>query len=930
VAFAGTVPNKIRVKLINQSVKIDSLDELDYFLGEWSAKPMIRPNLIQKITKSPHKLFAAEPFSPLSLIYEIEYKNDANPELISSKLSKLEYFEYVEPIYERTIFGAPNDTLLKDQYYLFRTQAYEAWDILRERGIEDTVTIAIVDTGVDIEHPDLVQNLKTNSGEIGIDENQNDKKTNGIDDDGNGFIDDWFGWDFTAGENGTQEDNKPMPGHSHGTHVAGICAATHNNTIGIAGTAINVKYYPVKIGYDEPTSISIANGYEGILYAASMGCEIINCSWGGSGYSQAEQDIVKQAVALGSTIIASSGNNGKDENLYPAAYEGVINVGASKDDDDIAGFSNYGYSVDVVAPGRQIISTVVGGRYEKWNGTSMASPVASSIAAMIRMNYPNLTGVEVGEMLKASCDDIDTSISSEYKNKIGTGRVNAVKALNVENPKTLIVDNIRVTDNDGDRLFRAGDTVNITFDIEAKLNRIGGLKVLLKDETIFDIDFQFLNNLLTIGDIERDEKIRDIGPISLIIPDNNYRDLKADIAIKFFNTEDFSYTTGTNFTIYPTYLTFDFNDIATTVNSRGNIGFNDFGENEQGVGFLDKYGNAMLYEGSLMMAIDTNRVSDVARENSERTNLDLLTVDIISQEEEPNQLIGYTKFSDVMPLLGKETVNVEVEQTIIQKKSVEKPELNDMIFFQYDYIKRKDSTSSFYAGLYFDWDMGLSSADDRCYYDYKNDCGVCLSTDSLNTIIGVKLLSDRNKNYYALNNDGTTLDDIGVYNGYTDIEKYYTLASGFVHDTTKIGDVSMIIGSGPHKLNANDTIRDTYVIFTAYDEEDLKKKAKFLEKFKHDMDVNGGESANLSGEVYPNPCLYGGTVTVKYNLEKEGDIETGLYDLSGRAIEIKKIDNASKGSHAVYFETEGLSIGAYFITIQTENTKFYKKLIITK
>jgi hypothetical protein len=930
--FAETVPNKLRVKLANYSVNLDSLDELDFFLGDYSAETMIRPAMLQKINYKSNRLLGAKKNIRLDLIYEIEFSNDARPELIASKLSKLPYFEYVEPIYKRKLFQAPNDTMLPEQYYLFNSQAYQAWDIIRERDINDTVTIAIIDTGVDIEHPDLVQNLRTNIGETGLDENQNDKRTNGIDDDRNGFVDDWFGWDFTGGPSGLQEDNQPLPGHSHGTHVAGICAATHNNIAGIAGTAINVKYYPVKIGYDNPNSVAIANGYEGILYAAMMGCEIINCSWGGSGFSNAEQDVIDKVITLGSTIIASSGNDGEEKSMYPASYAGVISVASSDKDDDISRFSNYGYAIDVVAPGRQILSTVAGDGYEKWNGTSMAAPVASSVAAMIRMNNPENSAIEIGERLKASCDDIDSVIGKDYRNKIGAGRVNAVKALTSDNPRTLIVKNIRTRDLDGDNQFRAGDTLELTLDIQAKLGGINDLKLYLRDNNDYGIKFDFLNNMLPIGNIAKDEIIEDIGPIAFIVPkDNNLYDLKMDMEIKILNTKDFTHTTGTNITIYPTFMTFDFNDLKTTVNSRGNVAYNDYGTNEQGIGFQDKYGNAMLYEGSLMIATSLDSVSDVARgETGKYANKDFLFTEIINQTVSDKELVGKTAFSDTLPFIDIGLVNVAVEQTIIQKKSEENPLLNDMIFFQYDYIKLKKSSSSFYAGLYFDWDMGFTSADDKCYYDYENDCGISISTDSLSTIIAVKLLSDRTKNFYALNNNGETLDDLGVYNGFTDNEKYLALSSGFEHDTSRINDISMIIGTGPNFINANDTLRDTYVIFTAYGEEDLKNKSEFLERYKHELNSNGGTAKNISGEVFPNPCVSGTKVTVKFNLEKSGDIEAGLYDLAGKTLEIKKINNAANGEHSISFDTNDLMIGTYFISIQTDNTKFYKKLIITK
>jgi subtilisin family serine protease len=222
--------------------------------------------------------------------------------------------------------------------------ALEAWDVTT--GSSDVV-VAVVDTGVDIHHPDLAANIWTNLGEI---------PGNGIDDDGNGYIDDVNGWDFSAG------DNDPRDAYGHGTHVAGTIAAAGNNAAGVTGVSWSAKIMALRF-LDAWGNGSTADAIAAIEYANAMGADIINNSWGGSGYLQSLKDAIDASAAL---VVCAAGNSAKNNDktpFYPSSYSSpnIISVAASDQDDALAYFSNYGaVSVDVAAPGTNIYSTVPG------------------------------------------------------------------------------------------------------------------------------------------------------------------------------------------------------------------------------------------------------------------------------------------------------------------------------------------------------------------------------------------------------------------------------------------------------------------------------------------------------------------------------------------------------------------------------------------
>jgi len=341
--------------------------------------------------------------------------------------------EYAEPNYIRKAFLTPNDPNCTDptQWGIFKIKAPQAWET--ETG-SSNIIIAIVDSGVDYTtHPDLNEHIWFNSNDL-IDT---------IDNDGNGKIDDYYGWDFVGIDyTNSAEDDDPMDVVNHGTLCAGIASAETNNLTGIAGVSWNSKIMVVRVldnnGYSDDSIIA-----PGIIYAADEGADIINLSLGGAGSSSTLEDAVDYAYNKGCLLVAASGNSDSSSVDYPAAYDNVIAVGATNESDercdsDDWGFglgSNYGAELDVVAPGNNIYSTSLGGGYGTQKGTSMAAPFVSGLAALIWSYNSTLTNVDVRDTIISSANDIGSSGWDAYT---GYGRINAEEALAAFLPEEVV------------------------------------------------------------------------------------------------------------------------------------------------------------------------------------------------------------------------------------------------------------------------------------------------------------------------------------------------------------------------------------------------------------------------------------------------------------------------------------------------------------
>ncbi len=362
-------------------------------------------------------------------------KSENELDVIAAKLSKIDTVDYIEAntlaYFDTKI---PNDPRFKELYALHNTGqhdedhpdvdigAAEAWDITTG---SRNVLIAVIDSGIDYSHPDIAPNYWNNPGETGLDAQGRDKRSNEVDDDHNGFIDDWRGWNFAAG------NNNPMDSNGHGTHCAGTIGAKGNNNIGVVGVNWDVSLVALRIASDKEKAIPVSKTISAIEYATSIGAVATNNSYGSRAFSRTEFAAIEAAGKKGILLVASAGNNLEDDDElphYPASYQlnNVISVAAVDPDDSLADYSSWGIkTVHVAAPGSFIISTTPKNTYSDFSGTSMSTPHVTGSVALIKSVFPNLSGFEIRSRL---FNTVTKTPALEGKIMTG-GRINVYRAL---------------------------------------------------------------------------------------------------------------------------------------------------------------------------------------------------------------------------------------------------------------------------------------------------------------------------------------------------------------------------------------------------------------------------------------------------------------------------------------------------------------------
>ncbi|MFZ3580397.1 S8 family serine peptidase [Virgibacillus sp. DJP39] len=296
---------------------------------------------------------------------------------------------YANPDYIIESSYIPSDPQFAEQWYLDKIDMPEAWDI--NKGSSD-ITIAVLDSGVNANHPDLQGRVLA-------------------------------GYDFVNDDTDASDDN------SHGTHVSGIIAS-NSNSIGISGVDLNATILPVKIANENGLS-SVADSIQGIYYAIEQGVDVINMSYGSYQYNSIVEDAIWDAYKQGIVLVAAAGNDAISTNMYPASYEGVISVAATDKYDQRAGFSNYGGFVDITAPGKDIYSTYFLGGYGSSSGTSFSAPIVSALAGMVKAQHPEWSPAEIEWALQNGADNFGSAKWNMYS---GYGRVNALGALTTDLP----------------------------------------------------------------------------------------------------------------------------------------------------------------------------------------------------------------------------------------------------------------------------------------------------------------------------------------------------------------------------------------------------------------------------------------------------------------------------------------------------------------
>ncbi len=657
-------------------------------------------------------------------------KTKISPTEITARLSKLPYIEVSELRYIQHPLYTPSDTIISGFFTTIKAQ--QAWDI--EQG-DSNVIVAIIDTGTEFLHEDLIGNTYRNTAD----------PINGLDDDNDGYTDNYYGWDLAGCcLYSNIEDNDPSPGSNsnyHGTKVAGLAIATSDNVTGIPSTGFHCRLLPVKVAPDDAPN-SIIKGYEGIVYAADHGAKVINCSWGSTNFQQFGQDIINYATYnRDALIVAAVGNTFNETKLYPASYKEVLNVAVTRDDDTFPN-TTYGYHVDICSPGAGI-TTDINNQYSSTFGyyTSFASPVVAGAAALVKSRFPNYNALQVAEQLRVTADDIYI-FNPSFQDKLGKGRLNLYKALTLSSP-SIRIQNIAYSDD----LIQSGDTVDLFITLKNYLSPTVSLNVMLSSPSS---SITVLRGQVNYGAINTLVNKTNTIPFQIVINSSASADEKIYIKLEFTDGlySDFEYF---EFVVNPTYVTIGQDVIKTTVNSVGKWGFNDFPINSQGVGLLYNNRN-YLFEGGFLIGRRGKTADNIRKTNASPDN-DFQVLSVIRNSENNIFQKAWNSFQDTLNTLG-----MEIKAQYFA--------FNEVPVVIMEYTLKNNSLlvkDSLYIGLFSDWDIGGNPANDSAGFLQTKNLAYFYDRFETSAFFGIKLLEGFDSLNVFHTTPAYTFNDSGKY-----------------------------------------------------------------------------------------------------------------------------------------------------------------------
>lgn len=858
----------------------------------------------------------------LSRIYLLEYNSSEDPTVMAKRFSMNSEIEWVEPKYVQRVTVVPNDSIYQvgSQTNLKVIGAQNSWDITKG---DSTVIIGIVDTGVQWDHPDLAANiLKDRTGKV-------------------------IGYDF-GGLDGIPDDDPredPSPFYNqryHGTHVAGIASAVTNNHIGIASIGFSCKILPVKVSSGNKRDANglpfILYGYEGIKFVADNGAKIINCSWGSYSFSRYEQEVIDYATSKGSLIIAAAGNEPKILPLYPASYKNVLSVGRSNDNDSWYWESNYGRTLDVLAPGTSIISTYPGvspnnNFYQNMSGTSMSTPLVSGLAGLVASRFKNYTPLQIGEQIRITSDDVYSINPVRYKYLLGKGRINAFRAVSDTRAISVRADTVKFID-EGNRngLLESGDEVSIKINFINYLSPITNVQISLRtdDNAVIITSSNFstgpMETLATVSNESDKFKFK--------IQSNEQANYDVNFLLTY-SAPGYSDFQWISVRINQNYDTQNINRIALTITSKGALGFNDYPSNNEGVGLVYLNRDNVLNEGAFMYGTGTDRLMDAARiKASQSTDFNTVLPFRISIPGTKADAEGVTIFNDEGAGVSRLGITTTMETYAYSK------EPNDSYIILQTRLNNatQQNVSSLFAGYFFDFDISTGYfADDVVKYDFTDNFGYVYSKSGTpqNTYFGVALISSDKYGFYAIDQKNL-LGDVtpNGTDGFTDSEKWFALSNGIKSTMAGPSDVSFVISGGPFSISANNYIDIAFAIAGGSNHEAVREAIKqsrikyneIITNMKRETSIKPAEFALYQN--YPNP--FNPLTVIGFQLPYAQYVTLKVYNILGEEVAMLVNEEKPAGVHEVKFDGSNLASGVYFYTIKSGEFLQSKKMILLK
>ncbi|WP_138431314.1 S8 family serine peptidase [Fodinibius saliphilus] len=949
----------------NRQKPKEAVEKVLFNNGMRTTKPLLNKQLRQNIQRK-----GLSSGNEVLRIQEVFFNKAISPLLLAQKLSQMPGVEYAEPRYVRKMNYEPNDPNLEK--FIDTHNFKDAWNL--SKGTREVI-IAINDGGVGYTHPELDANLWVNQDEIPptlqsqVDQNndntitsteidtylnQNGEDYNGdgsidlkdvfgdnspfmdnLDTDNNSYTDDIFGWDFWdsgTSANTIEQDNNPIhDGTDHGTHVAGIAAAETDNNTGVAGAAFTAIYMPVKTGGipDDPStpdtdeSNSIGFGFEGIIYAAENGADIINCSWGGSGASKAEQDIINLATEMGALVVAASGNDASQKIGFPAAYDKVLSVGSVESSNLVANYSNVGYKLDVLATGTDILSTSFNSTLVTKTGTSMATPIVSGLAALAKAIHPGWKAERIGLQIRSSATFIDDINPQDYQYKLGHGSIDAFHTLNTDYPGIKVISR-QFMDTNGDKL-----TLGENGTVKVKLANLGKSTTALNAtlNAITQDGIEINNDTKQLGSIANGDTISISYPITL----SNSFDLSQTPTFKLDLTDSNQGYTDFRILQYKNLL-YDIvaaNNVKTSLAGDGTIGFTDPLSGSGGIGFIPRIPDGtggyletdnLLFEGGLILEMNGDIIDASRAENG--LSKDFISQQVFIPEQIFNGIKGTARFTTKTDTTGNAIIDLETY-------SFDEPALSNVVFLKYT-IQNPSSFArleNLYIGLFNDWDIGDSGNNSINYS--KSDSILYLSEASPSSTAPIVAVAHLGPISSVLAIDNTIegrQDSVtfGLYDGFTDAEKSIALKAGKMRTDIANTDVSAVTASGPYTLNPGTEITAGFIY--AFGNTTTLLKDQISEARSRNLFEVSPTGTAVADKIpsetklfqnYPNP--FRKETNIHFNLATQSKVTLTVFDVLGRKVRTLKNTNMDAGPRFVPFEAKNLSSGTYFIQLKTNN-----------
>jgi len=902
----GHLVIKFKEQLTGINNNLFGINSLDNVLKKYEVKEIMH---LHPVSRNQSKRFIGD--EELAKIYMIKYNSSIDPfELASDVLNNnLLLLDWAEPSFVYTPDYIPNDPTVSAQYHISKIASYQAWDIVKG---DTAITIGIVDSGSDLTHPDLSANMKRNWLE---------NPTNGIDDDANGYIDDWHGWDFYYNDN---DPNIYTQDNDHGSHVSGCASQVTDNGIHGAGIGFKTKLLICKHTADNGGSLYYTD--QGITYSFQNGAKVVNCSFGSSYYSAYSQQVINTAWANGTVVVGSAGNEGLNIPRYPASYDNVVSVAATNSSDTKASFSNYHSSVDVSAPGDNILSTVWKNSYIQYSGTSMSAPITSGTVALIKASHPSWTPTQIVDRLKLGVDSI-YHLNPSYVGMLGTGRINAFKC--VSDKSILSLTSYMHTDSiygNNDKVYDINEVIPIA--VTMKNIWLPGNDISIRMSSS-DPDIEFVQDSVYIGNIASYQSFSTTYANTFKVKAKSTCPFDKDIVVKLtYSNNAFTLDGSNSITIrFRTgFVTHNINNLKLCLTRDGAVGKK-----------AEAYGNGMfigsgsannIFEGGLLIGQSNTKVSDVCRRGSSPANKSdtdfvalnayhLYTPGTTSSQD------GTGKFND--DGAGSNKIGVEVNAYSYAFTTV-----NDQNYIILRYGIKNTTTSvlnNLYAGLFIYFIPNASATDNMGTLDTLNKLGIVYNNTSPTDYLGLAMLSNHSLNFKAINVTSEVL------NGWTAQEKWDALSNGISVPSYGPGRAGFVVSAGPFNLSPNQV---EYVGFAVLHSNTLSGLIANTQYAKTKYTTTIGIK-NISTEIpgsfemsqnYPNP--FNPVTIFRFAIPKRDLVKIKVFDVLGKEVSVLVNEQLDAGYYEVSFGGQNLSSGLYFYRIESSGLIQTKKMLLVK